>query len=89
MRMFDFDLKGKFVGYLLTYGLNDNLVGKKVLSSDNYDSLMKEFSEYKKTLNLFRQIVEFDIIENKNRTETLKYIDKRVNIAIKELKASN
>lgn len=89
MRVFDFDLKGKFVGYLLTYGLNDNLVGKKVLSSDNYDNLMKEFSEYKKTLNFFRQIVEFDIIENKNRAETLKYIDKRVNIAIKELKASN
>ena len=45
MRIFDFELKGKFVGYLIVYTLNDNLVGKKVLSSDNYDSLMKEFSE--------------------------------------------
>ena len=50
---------------------------------------MKEFSEYKKSLNFFHQIVEFDIIENKNIDNTLNYIDKRVKTAIKELKANN
>ena len=28
-RKFNFALKGKFVGYMLTFGLNDKLVGKR------------------------------------------------------------
>lgn len=87
MRMFDFALKGNYIGFCIVKHKSDNMVSVKTLSGTK-KQLEDEFYEYRKTLNSNDITLEYAIIKNYG-TISRDYIKTRVNRFIDQTKASN
>lgn len=86
-RCFDFDLKGNWLGFVIAFHRNENVVSVKTLSGEK-KQLEDEFYEYRKTFISDDDIIlEYAIIKNYG-TISRDYIKVRVNRFVEQTKAN-